>query len=87
VVDRVTPPRVRITIDGRVALTVEQAAERKGVKPKTVTGELTRYRIEHDAMLDGRKKLYLQAKFDKWWDNRPGKGGANKKPGKDSDAE
>lgn len=67
-------PRVRITIDGRVALTVEQAAARKGVKPKSVTGEITRYKIEHDAMLDGRKKLYLQAKFDKWWDNRGGKG-------------
>lgn len=67
-------PRVRITIDGRVALTVEKIAERKGVKPKSVTGELTRYAVEHDAMLDGRKKLYLQAKIDAWWDNRGGKG-------------
>jgi hypothetical protein len=67
-------PRVRITIDGRVALTVEQIAERKGVKPKSVTGELTRYGIEHDAMLDGRKKIYLQHKIDSWWGNRVGKG-------------
>lgn len=68
-------PRVRITIDGRVALTVEQAAARKGVKPKSITGEIARYGFEHDAMLDGRKKLYLQARFDAWWDNRVGKGG------------
>lgn len=73
-------PRVRITIDGRVALTVEMIAERKGVKPKSVTGELTRYKIEHDGMLDGRKKLYLQSKIDGWWDNRGGKGSKKASP-------
>lgn len=67
------PPPVRITIGGRVALTVEMIAERKRVKPKSVTGEIARYKIEPDGMLDGRKKLYLQSKIDAWWDHRPGK--------------
>ncbi len=70
-------PRIRITVDGKTALTVEQAAARLGVPTKTLSGELTRYKtvIRPVAELDGRKKLYLQTEFDRWWKSRPGKGG------------
>lgn len=69
-------PRVRITVDGKVALTVEQAAARLGIPTKTLSGELTRYKtaIRPAAELDGRKKLYLQAEIDAWWKSRPGRG-------------
>lgn len=69
-------PRIRITVDGKLALTVEQAAARFGTTPKVFSGELTRYKtvIKPVAELDGRKKLYLQRDLDKWWNSRPGKG-------------
>jgi hypothetical protein len=72
----VETPRIRITVDDQPALTVEQAAARKGVQPKTMSGELTRYKdtIKPVAELDGRKKLYLEEQIDAWWDSRPGKG-------------
>lgn len=72
----VKTPRIRITVDDEPALTVEQAAARKGVQPKTMAGELTRYKasIRPVAELDGRKKLYREQDIDEWWDNRPGKG-------------
>lgn len=74
-------PRIRITVNGKLALTVEQAAAHLGVPTKTLSGELTRYKgtIQPAAELDGRKKLYLQKEIDAWWTARPGKG-APKKP-------
>lgn len=71
-------PKIRITVDGRIALTVEMLAERWGVATKTVSSALSRDGIEHDGMLDKQKKLYLQTKSDAWWKNRPGKGWAKK---------
>lgn len=69
-------PDIRITVDGQPALTVEMAAERKGVTAKSLSGELSRHkdRIQPVADLDGRKKLYLEDEFDAWWENRPGRG-------------
>lgn len=69
-------PRIRITVDGRVALTVEQAAERKNVEAATMRGELTRHKetIQPAAELDGKKKLYLQSEIDAFWAARPGRG-------------
>lgn len=72
--DPPNPPKIRITIDGRVALTVAMAAERKGVAEGTMSSAISRDRIEHDGMLDGKKKIYLQSKIDAWWPKRPGKG-------------
>lgn len=66
--------KIRITIDGKIALTVEMLADRWGVATKTVSSALSRDGIEHDGMLDKQKKLYLQTKSDSWWKNRPGKG-------------
>lgn len=70
-------PLVRITVDGKLALTVEQAAERVGVTASTMRGELTRYHeaIAPVADLDGRKKLYLAKDIDRWWKSRPGRSG------------
>lgn len=70
-------PTIRITVDGKLALTVEQAAERYGLQPSSMRGELTRLKgvitpVDH---LDGRKPLYLAAALDTVMGNRPGKGG------------
>lgn len=69
-------PKVRITVDGKIALTVEWAAARFGVEPKSLSGELSRHKdaITHVAMLDGKKKLYLQRDLDSWWKSRRGRG-------------
>lgn len=69
-------PKIRITVNGKLALTVEQAAVRLGVTPGALSGELTRYKgtIRPIAELDGRKKLYLATELDKWWKARPGRG-------------
>jgi hypothetical protein len=69
-------PRVRITVDGKLALTIEQMAERLGVTTSTVRAYLTRYGhgISPAAELDGRKSLYLAKDIDRWWAARPGKG-------------
>lgn len=74
-------PRIRITVNGKLALTVEQAAARVGVTPGALSGELTRYKdvIRPVAALDGLKKLYLASEIDRWWASRPGKGTPGKR--------
>lgn len=67
-------PQIRITIDGRLALTVEQAAERYGLTRGGMSAALSRLTVAHDAMLDGRKPLYLASRLDKAMKERPGKG-------------
>lgn len=66
--------KIRITLDGRLALTVEQAAARYGLAPHTITSAISRLKLAPDAWLDGRKKLYLQARLDEALRSRPGKG-------------
>lgn len=82
------PDEVRIYIGRRLALTVEMAAARAGVSPETLSVALSRGHVppggkekvylRPDAHLDGKKKLYLQGKFDAWWKSRPTKGWAAK---------
>jgi hypothetical protein len=67
-------PQVRITIDGRLALTVEQAAARYGLRPGSMSAALSRLAVTPDAEIDGRKKLYLAARLDAIMKTRPGKG-------------
>lgn len=69
-------PTIRITVDGKLALTVEQAADRYGLAQSSMRGELTRLKGKLDpiAELDGRKKLYLATALDKVMKSRPGKG-------------
>jgi len=69
-------PVIRITVNGRLAFTVEQAAAHVGVTPKSLSGELSRYKdaIYPIAKLDGLKRLYDADAFDAWWHGRPGRG-------------
>lgn len=66
--------RIRITIGGRLALTVEQAAERYHLQPGSISAIISRGQIQPDAMLDGKKKLYYAARLDEILKARPGKG-------------
>ncbi len=68
--------RIRITVDGKLALTIEQAAERYGLKDSSMRAALTRLKgkIEPAEHLDGRKPLYLATPLDKAMKTRPGKG-------------
>lgn len=73
-------PTIRITVDGKVALTVEQAAERYGLAASSMRAALTRLgdAVAQVAMLDGRKPLYNQAALDAAMKARPGKGSPGK---------
>lgn len=68
------PPAIRITVDGRLALTVQQAADRYGLRPSSITAALSRLGVEPDAHLDDKKKLYLATRLDAIMKGRPGKG-------------
>jgi hypothetical protein len=70
---------VRITLDGKLALTVDQAAERYGLERSSVSAALTRGHIDHDGMLDGKKKIYLAARLDRLILGRPGRGSNKRK--------
>lgn len=82
------PDEVRIYIGTRLALTVAMAAERAGVTETVMSVAISRGHVPpggtekiyltHDGMLDKKKKIYLQSKFDAWWKARPGKGWAAK---------
>lgn len=72
------PPRVRITIDDRLALTVEQAAARYGLTRGSMSAALSRLAVEADAGMDGHKKLYLAGKLDALMKARPGRGNRRK---------
>lgn len=65
---------VRITVDGKVALTVDQAAARYGMLASSVRTAISREGIGPDGVLDGKKKLYLQARLDLILKGRPGRG-------------
>jgi hypothetical protein len=69
-------PVIRITVDGKLALTLQQMADRLGVKASTVRAYLTRYGagIKPVTEFDGGKPLYLAKDVDRWWKARPGKG-------------
>lgn len=68
--------KIRITVDGKLALTIEQAAERYGVKPGSMRGTLSRLgtAITSAATLDGTKPLYLATALDRVMRARPGRG-------------
>lgn len=73
-------PVVRITVDGKLALTVEQATARVGAaSPDGVRKEISRYKLAPVAELDGKKKLYNAREFDAMWKARPGTGSPGKK--------
>lgn len=74
-------PRVRITVDGRLALTIEQAAERYGLASSSMRAVISRLRIQPAAHLDGdrpdavrRRGLYMAKELDVVMRSRPGRG-------------
>jgi hypothetical protein len=71
-------PRVRVTIDGRTALTIRQAAQRYGLGLSTMRAALTRLRqagkLTGEARLDDRTPVYPQRGLDALMRGRPGRG-------------
>jgi hypothetical protein len=66
---------VRITYDGRLALTTAQAAARHGILPGTMRKEIDRLGIQPlPEGIDARTPLYLARDLDKVMKARPGKG-------------
>ena len=68
--------RIRITIDGKLVLTVEQAAARYSIGSSSMRAALTRLgdSVSPAAYLDGRKPLYLATELDAAMKSRPGRG-------------
>lgn len=75
---------IRILYDGKLALTIAQAAQRYNLAPDAMRQAINRFRragliAELPESLDGRK-LYPAAALDKAMKARPGKGGRNVQP-------
>lgn len=70
------PPTIRITVNGKPALTIAQAAERYGLAPSSIRSALTRLgdAITPAAELDSRTPLYLVTALDRALAGRPGRG-------------
>ena len=77
-------PEIRVTVDGRPALTVDQAAARYGLPPATMRKTLARLlaagAIAEPAHLDARTPLHLTAPLDKAMAARPGRGVGGGRP-------
>jgi hypothetical protein len=69
-------PAIRITVDGKPASTVDQAAARNNLRPVSVRSIIRRAgdAIRPAAMLDGRTPLYHVTALDKIIRERPGSG-------------
>jgi hypothetical protein len=65
---------IRITVDGRVAVTTEQAAAKHSLAVSTVRSIIARAPLGPIAKLDGRKNLYLSSEIDAAIKARPGRG-------------
>lgn len=70
-------PIVRITLDGKLAYTVEQAADKHGMGPSSMRSVIARAGLEPDAEI-GRKNLYLATRITAMLKARPGKGRSKK---------
>lgn len=69
-------PQIRITVDGKLALTTAQAAVEHGYDPasSTMRAEIRRLGITPVAHLDTRTPLYNAVELRKALKERPGKG-------------
>jgi hypothetical protein len=69
-------PTIRITVNGKAALTVAQAAARHDLEPSSMRAALSRLgdAIEPAAWLDSRTPLYYITALDKAMAARPGRG-------------
>jgi hypothetical protein len=65
-------PTIRITVNGKPALTIAQAAERHGMPASGLRTALTRLPdLKPAANLDGRTPLYYVTALDRALANRP----------------
>ncbi len=64
---------IRITVNGRHAMTVDQLAAELGIKPGSMRPALKRLGVTPDAHLDGRTPLYLAEPTLKALSGRPGR--------------
>lgn len=67
-------PQIRILVDGRLALTTTQAAQRHGRDPAVMRKLLDRLDAAPVAHLDSRTPLYGQVALDKLIQAMPGRG-------------
>jgi hypothetical protein len=66
---------IKITYDGRLALTIGQAAARYGLSPDAMKKALRGLAVDPlPDPLDGRTPLYLAAELDQAMKARPGRG-------------
>lgn len=84
------PPVIRITVDGKLALTLAQAAERLGMTQSGLRRDLTREPGAPEPVpLDGRTPIYRARDIDafgKLLSQRPGKGKPRAKQKKENGA-
>lgn len=69
-----TSASVGVTIGGRPALTVAQAAEIWGLKPGSLRSALVRGGYEPDAYIDARTPIYDRTRLAQFMLTRPGPG-------------
>lgn len=67
-------PTIRITVDGKQALTTRQLAEEFHLDPASVRSAIKRLGLEPVAHLDERTPLYAAAPARKAMRERPGRG-------------
>lgn len=68
---------LRITLDGRLLYTIEQAAEKHGLAPSSMRAVISREHLQPDAEI-GRKNLYYATSISAMIKARPGKGRTKK---------
>jgi len=71
---------IRITVDGRLALTTRQAAAETGLSSASLRREISRLGIEPVAHLDERTPLYAAVPLRAALRGRPGKGANLRRP-------
>jgi hypothetical protein len=72
--DTEVPPKIVIEVDGKLAYTVDQAANIYGLKRRSMNSVIERHGIPVAANLDGNKKVYLAADIERVMGARPGHG-------------
>lgn len=69
---------IRITVDGKLALTTRQLGEEFGLDPASARSAVKRLGLEPVEHLDERTPLYAAAPARKAMKERPGRGGPGK---------
>lgn len=67
-------PDIRITVDGKLAQTIDMAAAQHGLKASSIRSALSRAGAEPAAWLDARTPLHLAKDLERLLSGRPGRG-------------